>query len=102
MKIHPNSKNAIKSFKHIINFPISKNKDDGSIDLFILPINARNFDYQCIIENLLESVAEYSLSWKIREKYNDKAMKLSKIAREKFKEAEKMKGNWENYYYFVF
>lgn len=92
MKIHPNSKNAIKSFKHIINFPISKNKDDGSIDLFILPINARNFDYQCIIENLLESVAEYSLSWKIRKQYKDKVMMISKMAREKFKVAEKNEG----------
>ena len=92
MKIQPNSKNAIRPFKHISKFSISKNQDDGTIDLFLLPVNARNFDYQCVIDNLLESVAEYSLSWKIREKYNNKAMTLSKIAREKFKEAKKNEG----------
>ena len=92
MKIQPNSKNAIRPFKHISKFSISKNQDDGTIDLFLLPVNARNFDYQCVIDNLLESVAEYSLSWKIREKYNNKAMTLSKVAREKFKEAKKNEG----------
>lgn len=92
MKFQPNSKNAIRPFKHIRKFSISKNQDDGSIDLFLLPVNARNFDYQCVIDNLLESVADYSLSWKIRKDYNNKAMTLSKKAREKFKVAKKNEG----------
>ena len=62
------------------------------LDLFLLPINARNFDYNSVSDNLIESVADYALSWKIRDKYKDKAMALSKKAREKFKEATKNDG----------
>lgn len=92
MKLNPNSKKAIKQFKHIGHFPISNNQDDGFLDLFLLPINARNFDYNCVSDNLLESVADYSLSWKIRENYKDKAMMLSRKAREKFRDYEKNDG----------
>ena len=92
MKLNPNSKNAIKQFKHIKHLSISENIDDGFLDLFLLPINARNFDYNSVSDNLIESVADYALSWKIRDKYKDKAMALSKKAREKFKEATKNDG----------
>lgn len=92
MKLNPNSKNAIKQFKHLEHFAISKNQDDGFLDLFLLPINARNFDYNCVSDNLMESVADYSLSWKIRENYKDKAMMLSRKAREKFRDYEKNDG----------
>ncbi|MGT2846876.1 Hachiman antiphage defense system protein HamA [Streptococcus massiliensis] len=92
MKLNPNSKNAIKQFKHIKHLSISENIDDGFLDLFLLPINARNFDYNSVSDNLIESVADYALSWKIRDKYKDKAMTLSKKAREKFKEATKNDG----------
>jgi hypothetical protein len=66
MKLNPNSKNAIKQFKHLKHFCISENKDDGFLDLFLLPINSRQFDYDYVSENLIESVAEYALSWKIK------------------------------------
>lgn len=92
MKLNPNSKNAIQTFKYIKRLFISQNKDDGFLDLFLLPTNARNFDYACVSDNLMESVADYALSWKIREDYRDKAMTLSKKARERFKEAEKNDG----------
>lgn len=92
MKLNPNSKNTIKQFKHISRLSISENNEDGFLDLFLLPINSRNFDYDCVSDNLMESVADYALSWKIREKYKDKAMTLSKKAREKFKDYEKNKG----------
>ena len=92
MKINPNSKNAIKQFEHIKHLSISKNPDDGFLDLFLLPINARNFDYNSVSDNLMESVADYALSWKTRKKYKDKAMALSQKAREKFKKVEKNDG----------
>lgn len=92
MKLNPNSKNAIKQFKHIKHLFISGNTDDGFLDLFLLPINARNFDYNSVSDNLMESVADYALSWKIRDKYKDKVMTLSRKAREKFKEAAKNDG----------
>ena len=53
MKLNPNSKNAIKQFKHIKHLSISENKDDGFLDLFLLPINARNFDYNSVSDNLM-------------------------------------------------
>ena len=92
MKLNPNSKNAIQPFKHLEHLYISQNKDDGFLDLFLLPINARRFDYDLVSNNLIESVADYALSWKIKEKYKDKAMTLSKKAREKFKEVTKNNG----------
>ena len=92
MRINPNSKNVIKQFKHIKHLYISRNKDDGFLDLFLFPINARKFDYNSVSDNLMESVADYALSWKIRDKYKDKAMTLSKKAREKFKESAKNDG----------
>lgn len=92
MKLSPNSKNAIEQFRHIKHLSISKNPDDGFLDLFLFPINGRNFDYNCVAENLIESVADYALSWKIREIYKDKAMTLSQKAREKFKNCEKNNG----------
>ena len=92
MRINPNSKNAIKQFKHTKHLSISRNKDDGFLDLFLHPINARNFDYNSVSDNLMESVDDYALSWKIRDKYKDKAMILSRKAREKFKEAAKNDG----------
>jgi len=92
VKLNPNSKNAIKQFKHIKRLLISENTDDGFLDLFLLPINARNFDYNLVSDNLIESVADYALSRKIRDNYKDKAMTLSRKAREKFKEATKNDG----------
>ena len=92
MKLNPNSKNAIQPFKHLKHLYISQNKDDGFLDLFLLPINARRFDYDLVSNNLIESVADYALSWKIKEKYKDKAMTLSKKAGEKFKEVTKNNG----------
>ena len=87
MKINSNSKNVINQFKHIENLSISDNKDDGSLDLFLLPINARKFDYDSVSDNLIESVADYALSWRNKNRYKNKAMTLSKKAREKFKKA---------------
>lgn len=92
MKLNPNSKNAIKQFKHIRHLSISENQDDGFLDLFLLPINARKFDCHSVSDNLRESVADYALSWKIRDKYKDKAMIISMKAREKFKKAENNNG----------
>lgn len=76
MKLNPNSKNAIKQFKHLEHFNISNNQDDGFLDLFLLPINARNFDYNCVSDNLMESVADYSLS------INDKSFMISEFGQD--------------------
>ena len=92
MKTNPNSKTVINKFKHIKHLSISENKDDGFLDLFLFPINARNFDYNFISNSLIESIADYALSWKTRDKYKNMPMTLSKKAREEFKEATKNDG----------
>lgn len=92
MIINSNSKNAIKPFKHILQFPISDNNDDGIVDLFLFPINARNFDDECVASNLLESVADYALSWSYRENNKDKTMLISQQARAKFRDLQNNKG----------
>lgn len=92
MKTNPNSKIVINKFKHIKHLSISENKDDGFLDLFLFPINARNFDYNFISNTLIESIADYALSWKTRDKYKNMPMTLSKKAREEFKEATKNDG----------
>lgn len=85
MKISPNSKNVIDTLEHLTHFDISENKDDGFIDLFLLPISSRNFDYENLSTNLLESVADYALSYRTKQLYEGKAMQLSKQARSKYK-----------------
>lgn len=92
MIINSNSKNAIKSFEHIIRFPISNNKDDGVVDLFSFPINARNFDDEYVANNLLESVADYALSKSYRDDNKDKLMLISQQARAKFRDFQNNEG----------
>lgn len=92
MIINSNSINAIKPFEHIVQYQISQNKDDGVVDLFLLPINARNFDDEYVANNLLESVADYALSWSYRENNKDKAMLISQQARAKFRDFQNNKG----------
>lgn len=57
----------------------------NSLKLFLLNINANEFDYPQLEECLLDPLISFSLSRKIKEKYNKKAGKLSKKAREKFR-----------------
>ncbi len=92
MRLGKNSLEAISTFKHLDTYKISENEDDGQIELFQLPINGRNFDYDAVSSKLLESVADYALSWRIKEQYKDQAMYISKKAREKFKEYKSNEG----------
>lgn len=92
MKISPNSENFIKLFTHLSTENISENTSDGSLSIFVMPINARQFDYNKVGDHLLESVADYALSKKVREKYKDHSMTISKVARKRFKEYSKNEG----------
>lgn len=92
MKCGANSQEAISIFKHLDSYNVSHNTDDGMIELFLLPINGRNFDYNSVSNNLLESVADYALSGKIKEKYEGKSMIISQKAREKFKNYKQNEG----------
>lgn len=102
MKINSNSINAIKPFEHIMQYQISQNKDDGVIDLFLFPINARNFDIDYVADSLLESVAEYALSSSYRANNKDKLMLISKEARAKFIETSRNRGELGEFLLFCF
>ncbi|MGF3076893.1 hypothetical protein [Facklamia sp. P12955] len=46
MKISANSENFIKLFTQLSTENISENKSDGTVSIFVMPINARQFDYE--------------------------------------------------------
>lgn len=58
----------------------------NQLELFVIKTNANQFNYQYLETCLLEPLATYSVSRKVKEKYKSKPMELSKKAREKFLE----------------
>jgi hypothetical protein len=84
--VSQNSKDVIKIFQNIKDIPISTNLDDGNLNIFMCPINARKFDYNQISLVLVDSVIDYAISKKNITKYQNKPGRLSQMARKKFKE----------------
>ncbi|MGE8205853.1 HamA C-terminal domain-containing protein [Heyndrickxia sp. NPDC080065] len=56
----------------------------NKMNLFMLKINANQFDYNLLQQNLLEPLLDFSVSRKAKEEYKNKHMSLSKQARERF------------------
>ncbi|MBC2579403.1 DUF1837 domain-containing protein [Clostridium sp. DJ247] len=56
----------------------------NKLSLFVMKINANQFNYDLLTRNLLEPIADYSISRKVKEEYSNRPMTLSKKAREKF------------------
>lgn len=81
----------LDSFEHL-GTNILDQHQKNRIDLFVLKINANEFDYISLKENLIDPMIDYSLSRKVREKYAKKPGKLSAKAREKFVEYINNKG----------
>lgn len=85
MELSIGSKDFLDSFQHIW----EKNVDDygtSRVNLFVLNINANNFDYSSLTRNLLDPLIDYSVSRKIKEKFKGKPHTLTRTAQEKFKE----------------
>jgi len=68
------------------------NNQQNNLELFTCPINSNQFDYARMVESLLESVADFSVSRKTKEKYQGSPMTLSQKAREKFRNYKENKG----------
>lgn len=88
---------SIKDFDFLDSFDHlgSQQLDDhgkNKLDLFILKINANEFDYVTLKENLLDPMIDFSLSRKVRERYSSKPGTLSAKARQKFVEYIHNKG----------
>ncbi|MCI5116271.1 MAG: DUF1837 domain-containing protein [Candidatus Electrothrix sp. AW1] len=81
----------LNSFDHLGDYALDK-YEKNKLDLFILKINANEFDYASLKENLLDPMIDFSLSRKIREKYAGKPGRLFAKAREKFIEYTNNKG----------
>lgn len=102
MDINNNSLMINNVLEHVCKFNITDNVDDGVVDAFMFPINSREFDYRQIVDGLLESVADFTLSKKIRDDYAGKPMTLSKHATLKFKEWRQNNGELGEFLLFCF
>ncbi|MFR9302361.1 MAG: DUF1837 domain-containing protein [Fenollaria massiliensis] len=85
MEICSNSKDVVKIFKNIKDISISNNPDDGNVNIFMCPINARKFDYNKISSVLVDAVIDYALSKRTIKCYKGKYGTLSQQARSKLR-----------------
>lgn len=81
----------LNSFEHLSSHSLDKH-NKNNLELFVLKINANEFDYTSLNENLLDPLIDFSLSRKVRDKYAGKPGTLSAKAREKFVEYIHNKG----------
>ncbi|WP_428239472.1 HamA C-terminal domain-containing protein [Gynuella sp.] len=91
MELSIKSTEFLDSFDHI-NSKVLDEYGKNKLDLFVLKINANEFDYNSLSDRLTDPVIEYSLSRKVRERYSDRPGTLSRKAREKFLDYLKNKG----------
>jgi hypothetical protein len=94
------SNDFLKVFKHLETHEISNT--GSKVNLFLCPINANKFDYDRIIDELVEPVADFAISRKVKASYANKPMKLSKVAREKFVEYKKNTGELGEFLLYCF
>lgn len=83
MELSIQDQSFLDSFEHVKEYDIdeySKNK----LNLFMLRVNANEFDYNTLIENLLDPVISFSVSRNVQSNYANKPAKLHKKAVEKF------------------
>lgn len=91
MEISITDQAFLNAFDHLNSYQLDEHKKNF-LDLFIIKTNANEFDLNHLQNCLLEPLASYSLSRKVKEKYKNKPMELSTKAREKFLEYLKNKG----------
>jgi hypothetical protein len=96
----PFSKKLLDVLKHSKTYKV--NNQQNNLELFTCPINANQFDYSRMVESLLESVADFSISRKTKEKYLGSPMTLSQKAREKFRNYKENKGELGEFLLFCF
>ncbi|WP_232316763.1 HamA C-terminal domain-containing protein [Paenibacillus sp. D9] len=96
----PFSKKMLEVLKHSKTYKV--NNQQNNLELFICPINANQFDYARMVESLIESVADFSVSRKTKEKYQGSPMTLSQKAREKFRNYKENKGELGEFLLFCF
>jgi hypothetical protein len=88
---------CLKESEFLASFDLLWSKDldeykKNKLNLFMLKINANEFNYDLLIDSLIDPVIDYSISRQVKEKYKNRPGKLSKKAREKFVEYTKNNG----------
>lgn len=100
MKINQKSLNITKTMEKLSTLDIPV---DNKIEVFLFPINANQFNYEVVVNKLLESVADFALSRKTKEYIGkDNSLELSKKARRKFKDWKTNKGELGEFLLFCF
>lgn len=83
MNLSIGTNNFLDSFRKIQEKDINeKNK----LNIFMININANEFDYKLLEENLRDPIISYAISRKVKEKYKNQAGTLVDKAKEKFVE----------------
>lgn len=83
MNLSIGTNNFLDSFRKIQEKDINeKNK----LNIFMININANEFDYKLLEENLRDPIISYAISRKVKEKYKNQAGTLVHKAKEKFVE----------------
>ncbi|USK56349.1 DUF1837 domain-containing protein [Cytobacillus solani] len=100
MELSMGSTDFLKVFKHLDTHEFSKT--GSKVNLFLCPINANKFDYSRMIVELIEPLADFAISRKVKKSYANKPMTLSKVAREKFVEYKKNTGELGEFLLYCF
>ncbi|RDY30003.1 DUF1837 domain-containing protein [Lachnotalea glycerini] len=80
---------SLKESEFLSSFDLLWSKDldkykKNKLNLFVLKINSNEFDYDLLVDMLLDPVIDYSISRQVKEKYKNRPGTLSQKAREKF------------------
>lgn len=73
----------LDSFEHLNSISLDE-YGKTKLDLFMLRINANEFDYELLIRNLFEPIITYSVSRKVKADYSNRPHTLTKKALERF------------------
>ena len=81
----------LDSFEHLTTIDLDQ-YNKNTLELFMLRVNANEFDYDLLVTNLMEPIITYSVSRKIREDYSNKPHTLTKKAISRFVESTRNTG----------
>lgn len=83
MKLSLKDSDFLASFELLWSEDLDKYKKN-KLNLFILKINSNEFDFDLLINMLIDPVIDYSISRQVKKKYKNRPATLSRKAREKF------------------
>ena len=82
----------LNSFDLLLKTTIDKNKRDR-LNLYALKINANEFNYDNLEEQLVDPMIDYAISRKVKKQYSNRPGSLSKKQEQNLKNIQKMMEN---------